>query len=335
MGESGSSRRTFLKVAGGTVAAAGITGAAVTTTSAATQSWSSVSSPTSATLYGVSDTVAGPHAVGKSGNVLARRSDGTWEKVVQHGPATRENMLKAVSVTDDGKRIWFAGSSGALGCYDVEKGMKYDYSAPNEHTSTWEGITVTGPRESESIYVTNGSGEVYDAHTDDKGCVSFDKLIKPGSGSKISSIDFQEANASIGFAADTSGNCFKTADSSETWKDVGVPNAQVKFYDTIAYKTDTAERVYIAGGGGRLFRRDCTCDRWTPVQLGSKAFRSIARTSAKKVAVGSAGVGYENTGDGWTKMDMATSAGLNEVALNRFSDGPEVAVGASGTIVER
>ncbi|GAD53187.1 hypothetical protein MBEHAL_1947 [Halarchaeum acidiphilum MH1-52-1] len=346
----GSGRRTFLKVAGGTAAAVG-GGALVTNgvsaasdgssestsgSSGGSDPWTEIDSPISQTLYGVVDTTAGPHAVGKGGTILARQG-GDWTAVVKHGPATRENMLKAVDVTDDGKRIWYAGSSGALGAYDVEKGMKYDYSAPHEHTSTWEGIAVTGTRESENVYISNGSGEVYDAHTNDKGCVVFDQLIKPGSGSKISAIDFQGQNVKKGFAADTSGNAFKTADASDSWKDVGVPNAQVKFYDVLTYQTSDAERVYITGGGGRLFRRDCVCNRWTPIELGSKAFRSISRNpdTGTKVVVGSAGAGYRLSGSGgWQSFDTGTSSGLNAVALTHFSDSPPVAVGASGAIVE-
>ncbi|GGM73406.1 hypothetical protein J2752_002488 [Halarchaeum rubridurum] len=338
--DGGSGRRTFLKVAGGAAAAVGggalVTNGVSAASGDTSDAWSEVESPISQTLYGVVDTRAGPHAVGKSGTVLARQG-GEWNAVVKHGPATRENMLKAVDVTDDGKRIWFAGSSGALGAYDVEKGMKYDYSAPHEHTSTWEGISVTGNRENENVYISNGSGEVYDAHTDDEGCIVFDKLVKPGSGSKISALDFQGQNLTKGFAADTSGNGFRTTDASDTWERIGVPNAQVKFYDILTYQTADAERVYITGGGGRLFRRDCVCNRWTPVQLGSKAFRSISRNpdTGTKVVVGSAGVGYRLSGSGgWTSFETGTSSALNAVALPRFSDTPPVAVGSSGVIVE-
>jgi hypothetical protein len=43
------------------------------------------------------------------------RRRGGGRVVVDDGPRTRNNSLRTVAVTDDAKRIWFAGSSGALG----------------------------------------------------------------------------------------------------------------------------------------------------------------------------------------------------------------------------
>ncbi|KZN26430.1 hypothetical protein A4G99_20450 [Haladaptatus sp. R4] len=131
--------------------------------------WRSVESPTDKTLIGVTTTTEGPFAVGTGGNVLTKR-DGEWRFAIRDGPATRENTLTCVDVTDDGTRIWFAGSSGALGCYDATEGKKYDYSAPKEKTSTWEAIAVSGNAGSELIRVANGSGEVLPVTVGEHGC---------------------------------------------------------------------------------------------------------------------------------------------------------------------
>ena len=77
-----------------------------------------------------------------------------------------QNQLRTLDVTDDGKRLWFAGSSGTIGCYDVETNRKYDYSYPNEMTSTWESIAVSGNTGSEKLLIANGSGEVLPASVD-------------------------------------------------------------------------------------------------------------------------------------------------------------------------
>ncbi|GGL59684.1 WD40/YVTN/BNR-like repeat-containing protein [Halocalculus aciditolerans] len=342
MADMPASRRTFLKAAGG--AAAATAGGAVLATgglAASSSGWTTVESPTSKTLYGVSDTVNGPVAVGKTGNILHRKPEaGTWELAYSHGPQTRNNSLRALAVTDDGKRVWFAGGSGALGAYDVNSGVKYNYSAPNEMTSTWEGITVTGNRESETVYVTNGSGEVVKGTTDDEGCVTFGSPQKPGSGSNAAAIDFQESKTSTGHVIDTSGNVFETTDGGENWKDVGIPNAQVIFYDVVSYvNSDDEQRVFVAGGDGHVYRLDCTCNVWTPLKLGGKSFRGIDQVNAgTKIAVGANGSIYEApAGGSWSEEEnVPVSSTLYEVALgDHFSGGPDVIVGNGGTILER
>ncbi|GAA0659120.1 beta propeller repeat protein [Salarchaeum japonicum] len=348
MSELPVSRRTALKGAGGAaIATLGAATVVNTTTAASDDGWTKVSSPTEKTLYGVSDTVAGPVAVGKTGNILHRKADG-WEVVYNAGPATRSNSLRTAAVTDDGKRVWFAGSSGAMGTYDVETGMKTDYSAPHGMTSTWEAITVTGARDQETVYVANGSGEVLKGTTDSEGCLVWTndsdelRLQKPGSGSTIPAIDARENGTDTVHAIDTSGNAFETADAGTTWTDVGIPDAQVAFYDTISYKQDGTEYVYVTGGTGKVYRLDCSCMRWTPIDLGSKALRGIDQVaSGEKLIVGSNGVAYEaKAGGTWESADTGVTATLYEASLKDHYDSPsgtnvDVVVGSGGTILER
>ncbi|MFD1566483.1 hypothetical protein ACFSAU_03175, partial [Halolamina litorea] len=121
--------------------------------------WRTVETEFNINLFGTVQTVEGPYAVGEGGHLVADRGDG-WEVIFDDGPSTRQNQLRAMDVTDDGKRVWMVGSSGAMACYDVEERKKFDYSYPNEMTSTWEAIAVCGDRGNEKVLAANGSGEV-------------------------------------------------------------------------------------------------------------------------------------------------------------------------------
>lgn len=323
------SRRDVLKVVGGTLAAGGVTATAVTGAAgeSSDSDWVEASTPTGKSIFDVVQTVNGPYAVGSSGNILAR-SGGWWELVVDSGPSTKENSLYSVDVTDDGKYIWFAGGSGALGYFDVTTGRKYDHTAPMEKTSTWEGIGVAGVADEESIYVANGSGEVLDGHRDDDACMQWDEVVKPGGGSTIPEVDFQAANTSRGYAVDTSQQVYRTTDGGDTWSTVGVEDAQVAFYDVLSYD----DTVLVAGGSGRVYRRDCDCNLWTPVDVGAKTVHALSRDGDTVLGAGGSGRVYERTADGWDVTDAPVGADLLGVA---YGDDVDVAVGSSGTILER
>lgn len=334
MSEKTFSRRSFAKAAAGvaTVSAGGAL--FVNSTEAASSGFTEVASPTKKTLYGVVQTANGPFAVGKDGNVLTR-IDGTWRTVVDDGPHTRNNSMRTVGVSDDGERIWFAGSSGALGAYDVHTGDKYDYSAPKGKTSTWEGISVAGSIENEVIYAANGSGEVLKGTHDSEGCVVWGEVTKPGSGSTIPALDFRESDTAVGHAVDTTSQAYETRDGGDTWEKIGIPDAQVNLYDVISYTADDGTpTVYGAGGDGKIYWLDCDCDNWTPLDVGSATLQGIDYRNDDKIACGAGGNVYEVTDQmGWESVDSPVSADLNEVAYG--DDAPDVIVGDSGTILER
>ena len=293
--------------------------------------WRVVDTKHSFSLYDVVQTVEGPYAVGGRGNLIADRGDG-WELVFDDGPATRQNQLRAMDVTDDGERIWMAGSSGAMACYDVEQRRKYDYSYPEEMTSTWEGVTVSGDRGTEKALAANGSGEIL-PFTIDGFDVDWGQLEKPADkGSKVAAL--ASTPEGVGFAVDTSGNAFKTT-AEAGWEDIGVVNAQVKFYDVYAGRN---QQVYIAAGDGRIYRYDDSYHSWTPIGVAEgAALRSFDVYEAddgrtQMTVLGADGTIYQRTGtERWEQLPSPTSADLYALSLGE----PDVAIGKNGTVLER
>lgn len=81
------------------------------------------------TLTGVVDTSTGFFACGHEGIILNRTAPRTWEKVLDGGPTGNGNSLYTCSTTDDGERLWFAGSSGAIGMFvNIKQNLGYEYS---------------------------------------------------------------------------------------------------------------------------------------------------------------------------------------------------------------
>lgn len=286
--------------------------------------WRVVDTDVEKTMYDVTRTANGVYAVGDSGTVASRGADGEWTVAIPSGPAVKRNTLTAVDVTDDGERIWFAGSSGAIGMYDTTTGRKYDHSAPMEMTSTWEAIGIAGERGDEHLFVANGSGEVLEATVDEDGCPEFGDPVKPGSGSTIPALTVR---GDVTYAVDTSGNVFERRDGE--WATVGIDNAQINFTDV---NVGPDGSVLVTGGGGIVYRYDATCGNWTPVAVGTVVLRGIDRCDDRLAVVGDGGHAYERMPrEGWTGVETGVEATLHAIALGET----DVAVGEGGVIVER
>ncbi|MFD1566484.1 WD40/YVTN/BNR-like repeat-containing protein, partial [Halolamina litorea] len=136
----------------------------------------------------------------------------------------------------------------------------------------------------------------------------------------------------VGFAVDTSGNAFKT--TPEGWEDIGVVNAQVKFYDVYAGEN---EEVYIAAGDGRVYRYDDSYNDWTPIGVTDEtSMRSIdvyeQDGERQMVVLGNNGSVFQrDDGDRWEEIPSPTSAALFDLSLGS----PDIAVGKAGTVIER
>ena len=186
--------------------------------------WRAVETDFDVDLFGVVQTAEGPYAVGDSGTLVADRGDG-WEIVFDDGPVTREAQLRAADVTADGRRVWMVGTSGVVACYDVEQRRKFEYSYPDEMTSTWEAIAVARRKGEEKVLAANGSGEVLPFVVDGFD-VNWGRLRKPAKkGANVAAL--AATPDGVGFAIDTSGNAFRTS-SAAGWERIGVLDSQLK-----------------------------------------------------------------------------------------------------------
>jgi photosystem II stability/assembly factor-like uncharacterized protein len=288
--------------------------------------WRVVNTPFTNDLFEVVSTSRGPFAVGDGGIIAGNRGRG-WEIITNDGPNVSQNQLRTLDVTDDGKRLWFAGSSGAIGCYDVETNRKYDYSYPNEMTSTWESIAVSGSIGSEKLLVANGSGEILPCSVDGF-TINWGVPAKPGSGSTLAGL--AASPDGYGYGIDTSGNAYMTT-KNDGWKDIGVIESQVKFYDIWAERNG---RVYIAAGGGLLYRYDNSYRDWTPIGVADKgALHAFDMYKNQMVALGDGGLMYQRTDGGkrWEQIHTPTGSTLYDLALGK----PDIAIGKGGLVLKR
>ncbi len=286
--------------------------------------WTETDTPTEEALLDVVSTQNGAYAVGDSGIVLTRDTDG-WEIALEHGPTAESNTLRGVDTTEDGSTVWFAGDGGVLGHY--ENGKITDHSAPEDQTSTWTDVAVTGKTDAEQIHLVNGSGELLRGEYED-GAVSWNDIEKPGSGSSISSIEFVDSDR--GYICDTNQGVFETTDGGKNWGEIGIEDANTAFTGIAA--TDSV--VVVAGDDGSVFRYDGSV--WTRLHAGS-ALSAIGLVGETGLAVGDGGAVYELTDGSWESVETPVDADLRGVAIS--ADGeqayPAVVVGADGTVIER
>jgi len=318
MSERTATRRNVLKATGAALGAATLP--SVASASSNDSKWTNVESPVGGTLYDVEQTTAGAYAVGDSGVALERTSKG-WQKVLDGGPTGNGNNLYGADVTDDGKRLWFVGSSGAIGEYDVTTGNLNDHSAPMDVTNNFNDVSVTGEAGEANVYVAGDSGKMY--YSFENGATQTWDYVTPGSGSAINAVDFYDDRK--GHIVDGNKSVFHTQDGS-TWDKIGLADANVNFYGV---DSDGADDVRISGGGGMVFHWNGT--EWTPSDTGDAGLRDIEVEGGDGLTVGGGGNVYQLEDGKWTQQ--TTPTGQNLKAVLRKSDS-EIAVGAGGTIIE-
>ncbi len=281
--------------------------------------WDAIDTPTDQSLLDVVATRGGAYAVGEGGVVLAR--DGGWEVALDDGPTANANVLRGVDATDDGEAVWFAGDSGVLGRY--ADGRLTDHSAPDDQTSTWEDVAVTGNSGEEQIHLVNGSGELLRG-TYENGTVSWGDIEKPGSGSSIAAIEFLDTDR--GHICDTNQSVYETTDGGETYEKIGIEDANAAFTGVAASDSETL----VTADDGSLFRYDGAV--WTRLQPGERALSAVALADETGLAAGDGGAVYERANDGWESVETPIDADLHGIAID---DAGVAAVGIEGAIIER
>ena len=312
---SGRTRRSVLRFAGATAATA-----VVPATSVASESdWTVAETPVDTSLHGVAY-ATNAYAVGGGGTILERR-DGGWQTVLQGGPTGNGNDLFGMDVTDDGKRLWVVGASGAIGEYDVTTGNLVDRSAPNDSTSNFNDVAVTCDAGETEVYVADDSGAIhYSFENGEEGTWEYST---PGSGAGLEAIDFYSNRS--GHAIDTDGDVFAT-DDGVTYDTIGIEDADVTFY---GLDSDAANDVIVSGGNGSVF--DYNGSQWTTTTLGDADLFDIETAGDDGYAVGSDGAVFELSGGEWSRMTTPVGENLDAVARGDT----DIVVGASGTVLER
>jgi hypothetical protein len=318
MSERTLSRRSVLRGIGAATAAT----VAGTSVASATTEWTAVDTPVDVTLFDVESTAAGTYAVGGGGTVVERTAEG-WRVVLDGGVTGNGNGLFGADVTDDGERLWVVGSSGAVGEYDVRTGTLRSHSAPDDVTNNFNDLSVTGRAGAANVYVAGDSGKVhYSFANGERGTWN---SVTPGSGSNVNAVDFHGPRS--GHAVDGNKTVFVTRDG-RTWERLGIENANYNFYGV---DSDGPDDVWAAGGGGSVYRWNGT--QWRRGDTGDASLRALelAGDDGDGLAVGGGGVVLDREGDRWTREQTPTGANLRGVVRGS----PDVAVGASGVVLER
>ncbi|MFB6126038.1 MAG: hypothetical protein ABEJ79_01885 [Halolamina sp.] len=323
-------RRRVLQFAGLAVGAS-----AVPTTARGATAWTRRDTPTAQKLWDVSYAFDGAYAVGDEGCVLER--DGDWRVVTDDGPSGNGENLYGSGATDDGRRLWVVGNSGALGEYDATTGEflgsgSRDFSEPEDYTGNFTDIVATGDAGDANLYVTDDSGYVH---------YSFDNgeswaYTTPGSGSTIPAISFHDDRD--GHCADTNQSVFDT-DDGENWVKIGVENRDENFYGV---DSNGENNVWVAGGRGLVLFYDGS---WSAADLGDVRLRDIrvSTDTTDGLTVGFGGRAFRRSGGTWVEEESSTDENLEGVVRGdpdafdfqpTVSETPDIAVGAGGTIIE-
>lgn len=287
--------------------------------------WTTVETPTDATLFDATITDTGAYAVGEDGIFLSDSGGDSWEAILEDGPGASRRALRGVDATDDGRAVWMAGDRGALGRLDTESGRHADHSAPADRTDSWTDLAVAGPTGEETLLLANSSGEVlHGQHRD--GELVWDTPTNPGSGSSL--VGAEMVSESVGYCCDTNSSVFETTDSGQNFDKIGLDGA-----DGTLTAITAPERgdCLVTDDSGVCHRYDGA--NWTPTRLGDESLWAVAGAGETRIACGNEGVVYEREGGtDWERTLVSANGTLRGAAVGTEN---AVVVGEGGTVVER
>ncbi|WP_222919607.1 hypothetical protein [Natrinema sp. SYSU A 869] len=282
--------------------------------------WTATSTPIEGAVYDVTDAANGPCAVGGGGTVVGRAADGSWGIVVPDGPAARGETLHAVAATDDGRRVWFSGSGGAVGYYDLPSGTRVDHSRPDGMDVTFHALAVAGTRGSEKLLLADGNGVVL------PGIVAGDqpdwnRRTTPADGTAVTALAAD--GEGVGYGVDDNANVWKTA--PEGWERIGLTDVEHSLYAAAT----GASTLVVSGGNGRLYERT-EADQWTPHSVGDAAIKCLDVNGRERLAGGESGLLRVRERDTWRETDWNGTETIHGVLVGS----PSIAVGQNGLILE-
>lgn len=283
--------------------------------------WTAVSTPVNDTLYDVVGTANGPCAVGAGGTVVGRTPDGSWGVVVENGPAARSETLYAVDTTDGGQRVWFTGSGGAVGYYDLASNRRFDRSQPEGMNVTFHALTVSGVRGSEKLLLADGNGVVLPGVQKSDG-IDWGLQTKPADGNAITALASDDDE--YGYGVDGNANVWQT--TGEGWEHIGIDGAKSSLYAAAA----DGSIVTVGGGNGCVYER-VDGGEWTPYSVGEKAIECLVIDRETRLAGGESGLLSYRERDTWRDAGWDGTATLHGILVGS----PSVAVGGNGVVLER
>ncbi|MDY6819015.1 MAG: hypothetical protein SVG88_10180 [Halobacteriales archaeon] len=256
---------------------------------------------------------------------MIERTDTGWQTVVDGGPSGNGNDAYGADVTDDGKRLWFVGASGAIGEYDVETGNLVDHSAPNDVTNNFNDVAVTGNADEANVYVAGDSGGVY--YSFENGATGSWNSVTVGQGAAIKAIDFYDPRK--GHLVNGNANVFSTADGT-TWNKIGIADADVSLYGV---DSNAKDDVWVAAGSGVVYQYTPDADgtpQWVRTKVGEPGLRDIEVDAGDGYVVGNSEAVFDRADGAWSRDETPSGQNLNAVIDQADND---IAVGAAGTII--
>ena len=214
---------------------------------------------------------------------------------------------------------------------DVNTGAVTDHSAPDDSGDNINAIQSKGPSDAASIYTATDSGLWF--YNFDDGAEGEWNYETPGSGSNINGASMYGTR--MGHIVDGNADSFKTTDG-KTFNKIGIPNADSTPYD-VDSNGETA--VWVSGDSGFVYRYDganWNSTKVTPTTDARLNVIDITTDNNDGYTAGASGKVFrlvEGSGAGtWNEEETPTESNLKGLAFNSDT---AVAVGASGTIIEK
>lgn len=288
--------------------------------------WAVTNSPKRARLNGVESAGEVAYCAGDRGVLLERAGPAEWTAVFTAGPNGDDRNVFDLSVTDDGKRVWFAGTAGTLGHYDRISGTVRTHDNPYDVTATFRSVSTCGTAGSETVHVADDDGELVRGEMDGESLTVRGVSI-PGDGTALTEV---VATGTDQFVSDASGTLFHSTDGRH-WKRRRLADAPVR---AIAFD---GGNVYEVAEDGTVFEEVSLFDDDAPnpraIDSGVVAPTELDAESGV-IAVGGGGgqLAVSERGSRFVAADPDTDRAL--YGLEVMADGTVLGVGTAGAIVE-
>lgn len=285
--------------------------------------WSTSTAPKQSQLMGVESFEGHAFACGKRGVLIERTSPGEWTGVFTAGATGDGRGVLDLSLTDDGKRVWFSGYSGTFGYYDREAEVVEPHPAPYDLTSNFESISVNGEAGSEEIHAVDGGGRVLRASVDGTS-LSITGVSVPGDGTGFSEVVDDDG---VLYASDRAGFLYRS-ENGRTWQRKRLSQTTIKALSR------TEPGLVAIDDSGTMYKHISLFDdrgRTKKTQPGIDSPQELEGLGETIVGVGDSVLVVREDGRA-TREEAGTGKTLYGAEV--MEDGTVVAAGSDGVIAE-